>query len=110
MTPSRSRYENLEIIKQKKAMSQNLAGKDQEYSKYAGADLATAFRMAKIDLILEQNLVSSPRVIKMLKLYRAYLDKQRKAFFASVCGEITKLGFMLGYEEDDTITVGADNK
>jgi len=78
--------------------------KDPEYGYYAGANAYIADRMAKIDFLLKNNLVSPDAQI-ILKLIRAYLNQQRKAFFASVgCTEITKLGFIQG---DPTIELDA---
>jgi len=94
----RSRIENLEIIRRKASMSQQVTRKDDEYVLYSGAYLPDAKRMAFIDFMLKHNLLPSQFVV-MAKLYRAHLDQQRKAFFASTCSEISKLGFILGLKD-----------
>jgi len=94
----RSRIENLEIIRRKASMSQQVTRKDEDYVKYSGAYLPDAIKMAQIDFLLKHNLVSK-KIEKLVTLYRAYLDQQRKAFFASTCSEISKLGFILGLKD-----------
>lgn len=94
----------MESIRQKASMSKQIVSlKDKEYAYYSGANFETASTMAKIDVFLKYGLLPQ-KVVPIIKLFRAYLDQQRKAFFASVgCTEISKLGFMLGLE-DDTIS------
>ena len=88
----------LETIRMKSTMSQRVAKKDKEYSEYAGASYDIAKKMALIDTLLEFGFFNEP-IAKIIRFYRAYLTKQRKAFFASVgCTEISKLGFILGLE------------
>lgn len=94
------RFESLEIMKQKSSMSQKVvANKDDTYALYAGAYYEDAYRMALIDNVLEVELLPKS-VIPLVKFYRAYLDRRRKAFFASTCSEISKLGFLLGMKRD----------
>jgi len=95
------RFELLEQIRQKVSMSKQIvAQKDHEYAWYSGASYDIGVKMARIDFILKNALVPAS-FMPMLKLYRSYLDQQRKAFFASVgCTEISKLGFILGLEDD----------
>ena len=85
------RYETLESIRQRSSMSQKLSRKDKEYGKYSGAHMEMARKMALID-VLHNYGFNSP----IIKFYRAFLNQQRKAFFAATCSEISKLGFMLG--------------
>jgi hypothetical protein len=81
---------------------QIVATKDKEYAYYAGADLDTAQKMALIDTFIKNGLIPD-YMMPMAKLYRDYLNQNRKAFFASIgSSEITKLGFILGIQ-DDTI-------
>lgn len=95
-------YGLIERIRQTTLMSKQIARKDPEYSKYVGASWEIAEKMVMIDLCLEQKLLPET-LTPFLKLFRAYLDKKRKAWFASVAStEITKLGFIIG-EENDTI-------
>ena len=90
-------YDLIELIRRKSSMSADIVSKkDPEYGWYAGASFDTASKMAMIDTMLKNKLIS-PKLIVIVKLYRAYLDQQRKAFFSSVGStEITKLGFILG--------------
>lgn len=93
-------YGFLEELKQKVTMSQQLSRKDSEYGEYAGGDFADVKKIAQIDLFIEQKLFPE-KLIPILKLYRAYLVKKRKAYFATLGStEVTKLGFLLGYEND----------
>lgn len=91
-------YDMLEQTRQQSTMSQQIVTKkDKDYSYYAGASYEIANKMANIDFLLKLDLF--PNLTPMLKLYRAQLDQQRKAFFASVgCTEVTKLGFILGLQ------------
>jgi len=93
----RHKYESLEIMRKKASMSQQIVSqKDADYALYAGASLEDADKMSKIDTVLEFGLIPKPYV-PVVKLYRAFLNRRRKAFFASVGStEITKLGFLLG--------------
>jgi len=87
----------LELIRRKASMSsQIVTDKDPEYSYYAGASYEIAEKMANVDFFLKSGLIPQ-EYVPFIKLYRAYLDQKRKAFFASIgCTEITKLGFILG--------------
>jgi len=90
------RQDSLEIVRKKVSMSQQISRKDKQYALYAGAYLDDAETMAKIDTILEFGLIPK-EFVPVVEFLRAYLDRRRKAFFASVgCSEISKLGFMLG--------------
>jgi hypothetical protein len=91
----------MEKIKQQASMSRTLVStKDKEYAWYSGGSFEIASRIAKIDTMLKNNLLSKEFEI-FAKLYRNYLDQQRKAFFATVGStEISKLGFLLGLEDD----------
>jgi len=81
-------------------MSSKIIKKDATYQLYAGAELNAGYKMALVDVLLEHGLI--PEQFKIpVKLYRAYLDKQRKAFFASTCSEISKLGFLLGSQRKE---------
>jgi hypothetical protein len=90
-------YELMELIRRKASMSAEIVSKkDAEYGYYSGANWNIASKMAMVDTILKNNLVT-PSFQYLIKLYRSYLDQQRKAFFASVGStEITKLGFIQG--------------
>lgn len=93
---TRKNYELIELIRQKKSMSADIASRDREYSEYAGADLETANQLVMVNLCLEEQLLD-PALNPMLTLYHKFLVKKRKAFFASVGStEITKLGFIQG--------------
>lgn len=90
-------YDLIELIRRKASMSAEIVSKkDHEYAYYAGASFEVASKIAKIDTLLKNDILP-PQLIPITKLYRSYLDQQRKAFFASVgCTEITKLGFIQG--------------
>ena len=99
---SRRRFETLESIRERASMSQKVVSqKDQDYALYSGASLDIAHKLAVIDWVIENKLIPE-KAIPLLKLYRSFLDRERKAFFASVCSEISKLGFILGLK-DETI-------
>lgn len=81
-------------------MSQQLAKKDNQFSEYAGATWDIAEKMAMIDVIIETKFFGDQheQMKKLLLFYREYLDKCRKAWFASEgSNEITKLGLLLGW-------------
>ena len=100
-------YGFLEELRQKVTMSQQIAKKDSEYSVYAGGDFQDVKKIAQIDLLLEAGII--PEKFKSIfKLYRDYLVKKRKAYFSTLDSDvITKLGFILGYEND---TIRATNE
>jgi hypothetical protein len=80
-------------------MSQQLAKKDSNFSEYAGATWDIAKQMAMIDVCKEER-VFPESVTPYLMFYRSYLDKLRKAWFASEgSNEITKLGLLLGWTQ-----------
>lgn len=95
------KYDILENIRQKASMSKQIVTtKDHEYAFYVGGSFEVTRKMAIIDTMLKNGLISESMVL-FVKLYRSYLDQQRKAFFASVGStEITKLGFLLGLSDD----------
>ncbi|RLI49186.1 MAG: hypothetical protein DRP09_20875 [Candidatus Thorarchaeota archaeon] len=95
----RRSYDILELIRKKSSMGAKVANKDPEYGWYSGASFEIASRLAIIDTILKNGLLP-PAMVPFAKLYRSFLDQQRKAFFASAgSSEITKLGFILGEEK-----------
>jgi alpha-D-ribose 1-methylphosphonate 5-triphosphate synthase subunit PhnG len=63
--------------------AQIVTGKDREYAWYAGASWKIAEKMAVIDALLKYNLIPE-KAVPLVKLYRAYLDQQRKAWLPSV--------------------------
>ncbi|MHC3128736.1 MAG: hypothetical protein IBV52_01480 [Candidatus Bathyarchaeota archaeon] len=89
-------------IKQAITLSQRLVKKDSEYREYAGADLMTALKIAKIDSLKESGLIPE-KMMPLVDFYRMYLVKKRKAFFASMSTELTKLGFLLGMDTKSLI-------
>jgi hypothetical protein len=97
-------YDLMERIRQQSSMSKQLVStKDKEYGWYAGGSWEIAEKMAIVDTMLKNNLIPEKFKIFVL-LYRSYLNQKRKAFFASVGStEITKLGLMLGLD-DNTVT------
>lgn len=100
---TRTRYDSFESIRKRAGMGERLGAKDREYAWYAGGSFEIARKMATVDTMLKNGLIT-PKLIPFIKLYRSYLDQQRKAFFTSVGSDvITKLGVLLGLR-DDTIT------
>ena len=100
---SRRRYDSLESIRRKAGMGERLSTKDQEYGWYVGGRFETASKMAIVDTILKHGLIPT-QFVPFVKLYRSYLDQQRKAFFVTIDSDvITKLGLLLGVK-DDTIS------
>lgn len=97
--PRKGSYDLLEFARKKAAWSMQIAAKDQDYASYSGASLEIASKMAAIDTFLKAGLIN-PKIVPLIKLYRAYLNQQRKAFFCSIGStEVTKLGFILGIKD-----------
>ena len=93
-------YSLMERIRQQATMSQQISKKDAEYGNYSGGNYDDVKKIAEIDLIIEFNLIPA-KFRPLLELYRASLIKKRKAFFATLGStEITKLGFLIGWEDD----------
>jgi len=93
---SRRRQDLIELIRRKASMSTQIVTKvDSDYALYVGANYEIGKKMAMIDTMLKHGLLDA-RLIPFVNFYRSYLDQQRKAYFANLCTEITKLGFMLG--------------
>lgn len=94
---SRRRNQDLmELIRRKASMSAQIVSQvDKEYALYVGANPELGKKMAIIDTMLKNGLIPK-NMVMFVKLYRDYLDQQRKAYFANLCTEITKLGFLLG--------------
>lgn len=91
------RSDSLYEIKQKVTMSQKIVAKNSDYGEYAGADLETALKMAKIKTLLTTGFI--PKNLKpLVTFYLVFLDQKRKAFFGATATELTKLGFILGDE------------
>jgi len=91
------RYNTVDLMKERDTIANRIATSiDPEYRWYAGAPYAIARQIAVVDCMLKNKMI--PKVIVPLaKLFRSYLDQQRKAYFASDgCSEITKLGFIEG--------------
>lgn len=98
----RGRSDNYaDIFRLQKAMSSQIVAKQEniDYSRYAGALYETALTMAKLDFAIKENLF--PELKPLMELYLSYLDRRRKAEFASIGStEVTKLGFILGVTHD----------
>ena len=90
-------YDLLEIVRRKVSMSAEIVSKiDPDYAHYAGGSFEIGSKIATIDMMLENNLIPQNMRI-LIKIYREHLNKQRKAFFATIGStEITKLGFIQG--------------
>ena len=89
-------YDLIELVKQKRSMSAAISKVDPEYAQYAGGSFEISSMIAKIDTFLHNPIL--PDVMRpLMLLYRDYLQRQRKAFFASVGSDVvTKLGFIQG--------------
>lgn len=89
-------YDLMEMIRQKKSMSAEISKVDSDYAQYAGGSWEISSIIALIDATKESRALPAA-LNPLMDLYRVYLQKQRKAFFASVgCDVITKLGFIQG--------------
>lgn len=88
----------MELMRAKASMSSKIVDKDKEYGYYSGANYEIASQMAMLDTFIKLELIPK-ELVPYVKIYRVFLDQQRKAFFASIGStEITKLGFILGKE------------
>lgn len=86
----------MELIRKKSSMSAEISKTDPEYSEYSGGSLEISSMIAKVNFALEAKIIPD-KYRPFLELYKRFLVKQRKAFFASVGStEITKLGFIQG--------------
>jgi len=93
---SRRSFRSDELMRYQVSWAEQIAAKDTDYRDYAGADEMSAFKLAKIDLMLFL-LPQDHTLIPLLKLARIYLIQRKKAFFASVkAGELSQLGFIKG--------------
>jgi len=100
MEMTRRRYESFESVRKKAGMGERLSVKDKEYAYYAGGSFEIARKMAMVDTMLNNGLIN-PKLLSFVKLYRSYLDQQRKAFFVTIGSDvITKLGILLGLRDD----------
>lgn len=99
----------LELIRQKKSMAAEISKVDRDYSQYSGGSYAISSKIALIDATLQEKVLP-PALNPLLNLYRAYLQKQRKAFFASEgCDVVTKLGFIQGDPVKRVSAIGNTN-
>lgn len=94
----RSGYESFEIMQRKISMSQQIADKDADYGLYSGARLEDALTMALLDTIKDDPRFKGMKT--QITWYRGFLDKKRKAFFASMSSELSQLGFILGLKDE----------
>ena len=109
MVKRSSPFTSLKNIFDQISMSQRLSQKDSEYANYAGGSLEIANKIAKIDLCLEKQIL--PEGFKpLLNIYRDYLIKQRKAFFATIATkELSQLGFLLGVDTSGEIKASTED-
>lgn len=80
-------------ISQTITLSQRLQDKDHIFGEYSGAHLQDALKLAKINALIESGLLPENELVKFIKIY---IKHRQKAFFASTCSELSKLGFLLG--------------
>ena len=107
---SKRSYDLLEAIRRKASMSAQIVEKDKDYGLYAGASFETAQSMAALDVFMDVGILPE-RMRPLMKLLRVFLDRERKAFFASVgCTEISKLGFILGVVEKRLSAIDKGNE
>lgn len=104
MPQSRSKYE----FQQEASLSQQLAHRMKEYAEYAGADPKTSLTIARLNVLIEHNLLDPED--PQIKLIKDLLNEKRKALFATSdkVNEITKLGLQMpkareefGKDEDE---------
>lgn len=103
MSFRKSSLSYLQRLYQEISMSQKLSAKDPEYANYAGGSFEIANKIALIDLLKEFNMFPKS-FIPIVDFYRAYLIKQKKAFFATTSSrELTQLGLLLGVDKGGRI-------
>jgi len=89
--PVRSKYE----FREQASLSQQASDKEDRLKRYVGADTAISDKIADIDTLISEGLVSKndPKI----KYMQRYLDNRRLSRFATSerLNEISKLGFML---------------
>lgn len=90
----RSDYEDFLQLQQ--TLAQKVSKRDKEFSYYVGADLETGYEMAFLDVVLREKLILHKKAISILKLYRMFLNQNRKAFFGITISEFSQLGLILG--------------
>lgn len=100
---SKSRFTEIEELKQKINMAQQLAKKDPEFADYAGMETENALDLARLRVIRKwfPKLMGhdlSEKTKQGLDFIEDMWLRQGKAFFASTLGsgEISHLGFRLG--------------
>jgi len=91
MSHSRSKYE----FREQASLSQQASDKEVRLKKYVGADQAISDKLADIDTLIEEGLISEND--SRIKYMKRQLDNRRLARLATSerLNEITKLGFML---------------
>lgn len=103
MSFRKSPFSYLQRLYQEISMSQKLSAKDSEYVNYAGGSFELAKKIALIDLLKEYKILPES-FTPIINFYRAYLIKQKKAFFATIGSkELTQLGLLLGMDKGGRI-------
>lgn len=88
---------DLEIIKRTATWAEQIVRNDPEWQDYAGTGYENGQKLALVDTALKYVFKDNPTLTGMLKLYRAYLLQQRKAYFAGVlANQITMLALLKG--------------
>jgi hypothetical protein len=87
---------DIEVFRRTSTWAEQIVTRDHDYMDYAGAPLEIGHRLAVIDIAIKY-LISDKDILDLLKLYRAYLIQEKKAFFSGVlANQITMLAFLKG--------------
>jgi len=88
---TKNKYE----FREQASLSQQASDKEARLKKYVGADQAISDKLADIDTLIEEGLISEND--SRIKYMKRQLDNRRLARLATSerLNEITKLGFML---------------
>ena len=91
MSQNRSKYE----FREQASLSQQASDKEKRLKKYVGADQPISDKLADIDTLIEEGLISEED--SRIKYMKRQLDNRRLARLATSerLNEITKLGFLL---------------
>jgi len=93
---SRRNSYDVEIFKKTATWAEQIVSRDKDFQDYAGAPMDVGHKLAMIDTALRY-LIKEPKLRILLKLYRAYLIQEKKAFFSGVlANQITMLAFLKG--------------
>ena len=97
MSQSRSKYQ----FYQEASLSQKLAHKDSDYSRYAGTDPQTSLKIMFFETLGKHKKIDLTK--GDMPLFMDLLNGRRKVFFATSekVNEITKMGMQMPKAEDE---------